>query len=122
LARTKYGGPTPVCGTGGYAVRQVCGMAGLTVEENYSILLEDIQTTFYQSAKQYKEKETVDLVKLQGTSRPKQTRKQKSKPNIFEQEMFSTANPIDNFQGEIKQYLDQETEDKDIKILDYWKG
>ncbi|KAA1124895.1 hypothetical protein PGTUg99_036481 [Puccinia graminis f. sp. tritici] len=74
------------------------------------------------SAKQYEEKQTDDLVELQGTSSPKQSKKQKSKPNIFEQEMFSTANPIDNVQGEIKRYLDQETEDKDINILDYWRA
>jgi hypothetical protein len=92
------------------------------IEENYSISLEDIRTTFYQSAKQYEEKQTDDLVELQGTSSPKQSKKQKSKPNLFEKEMFSTSNPIDNVQGEIKQYLDQETEDKDINILEYWRG
>jgi hypothetical protein len=49
-------------------------------------------------------------------------KKQKSNPNTFELEMFSSPQQINNVQVEIKHYLDQETVGQDVDVLNYWLG
>ena len=51
------------------------------------------------------------------TSQKKSVKKRKSEPNPFKLEMSSSPQPINNFQEEIKLYLDQETVVKDVDVL-----